>query len=54
MKTNNTKNEAYLQAQADMIKENLIYSPNFDRLMRTSGMNNPGIKRDSYKNIFKK
>ncbi len=49
-----TKHEAYLQAQADMIKENLIYSPKFDRLMQTSGMNNPGFNRSSYKNILKK
>lgn len=53
MKTN-LKQEAYLQAQFDMLRENLIYSPKFDKLMRTSGMNNPGIKRDSYKNILKK
>lgn len=54
MKTNNPKNEAYLQAQTDMIKENLIYSSRFDKLMRTSGMNNPGFNRSSYKNILKK
>lgn len=51
---NNPKHTAYLQAQADMIKENLIYSPKFDRLMRIEGMNNPGINRSSYKNILKK
>lgn len=54
MKTDNLKHAAYLQAQTDMIKENLIYSPKFDRLMRTEGMNNPGINRSSYKNILKK
>lgn len=54
MKTNNLKQAAYLQAQMDMMKENLIYSPKFDKLMRTSGMNNPGINRSSYKNLFKK
>lgn len=51
---NNPKHVAYIQAQTDMIKENLIYSPKFDKLMQTSGMNNPGFKRDSYKNILKK
>lgn len=52
--SNNPKHVAYIQAQTDMIKENLIYSPRFDKLMRTSGMNNPGFNRSSYKNIFKK
>lgn len=51
---NNPKHAAYLQAQTDMLKEDLIYSPKFDKLMRTDGMNNPGINRSSYKNILKK
>ena len=51
---NNPKHAAYLQAQADMFKENIIYSPKFDKLMRTDGMNNPGINRSSYKNMIKK
>lgn len=51
---NNPKHRAYIQAQIDMIKENLIYSPRFDKLMRSDGMNNPGINRSSYKNILKK
>ncbi len=54
MKTNDLKHAAYIQAQTDMIKENLIYSPRFDKLMRSDGMNNPGINRSSYKNILKK
>ncbi len=41
------------QAIKDMLLEERKYNESFDKLMKTSGMNNPGFNRSSYKSIIK-
>lgn len=52
--SNNLENKARTQALKDMLLEERRYDKSFDDLMQSSGMNNPGFNRSSYKSIIKK
>ena len=50
----NELERARTQALKDMLLEERRYDKSFDDLMQSSGMNNPGFNRSSYKNMIKR
>ena len=50
----NELERARTQALKDMLLEGMNYNKSYDELMKTSGMNNPGFNRSSYKNMIKR